>query len=50
MQGEIDEPLYQRCQEVQAEFINLWQQLVNIDSGTGYGEGLTQVGNIVAAL
>jgi glutamate carboxypeptidase len=46
MQGQIDEALYQRCQEVQADFVSLWRQLVDIDSGTGYGEGLTQVGNI----
>lgn len=42
-----DELLYQRCQEAYPAFLNLWQTLVNIDSGTGYGEGLTQVGHII---
>ena len=44
-----DERLHQYCEELNPAFIDLWQKLVNIDSGTGYGEGLTQVGNIVVA-
>ncbi len=40
--------IYQRCQAAEAELINDWKTLVNIDSPTGYGEGLTRVGTIVA--
>jgi len=44
-----DERIYQYCEELNPAFNDLWQKLVNIDSGTGYGEGLTQVGDIAVA-
>lgn len=44
-----DETLYNYCHDQYDAYVELWQRLVNIDSGTGYGEGLTQVGNIVIA-
>ncbi len=43
-----DQVLYQACENMQQEFIVLWERLVNIDTGTGYGEGLNQVAAIVA--
>ncbi|HMM19255.1 MAG TPA: glutamate carboxypeptidase [Selenomonadales bacterium] len=39
--------LYQKCQDYQADYVKLWEQLVNIDTGTGYGEGLVRMGGIV---
>lgn len=44
-----NDQLYQQCEKLYPEFIELWKKLVNIDSGTGYGEGLTKVGDSVAA-
>ena len=38
------EVLYHRCERAKAEMITLWERLVNIDSGSKYGKGLTQVG------
>jgi glutamate carboxypeptidase len=36
--------LWQRCEQSREEMITLWERLVNIDSGSGYGKGLTQLG------
>lgn len=43
-----DQSLYTACESMQAEFIALWEKLVNIDTGTGYGEGINKVAAIVA--
>lgn len=43
-----DQSLYTACEKTQQDFINLWEKLVNIDTGTGYGEGINQVAAIVA--
>jgi len=48
MNQTLDQQLYVRCQGVQGEFMKIWERLVNIDTGTGYGEGLAEVGNIVS--
>ena len=45
-----DEALYTACEEMQADFIDLWERLVNIDTGTGYGKGINQVAAIVAGI
>ncbi|MDU4959088.1 MAG: M20/M25/M40 family metallo-hydrolase [Sporomusaceae bacterium] len=43
------ETLYQQCQEYVPDYMQLWETLVNIDTGTGYGEGISRVGNLAAA-
>lgn len=43
-----DQSLYAACEKAQQDFITLWERLVNIDTGTGYGEGINQVVAIVA--
>lgn len=35
------------CKQVEPDLIHLWEQVVNIDSGSGYSKGLRQVGRIV---
>ncbi|WP_371379146.1 glutamate carboxypeptidase [Sporomusa aerivorans] len=50
MNGNIDRRLYQQCQACYNDLLASWQQLVNIDSGTGDGTGLTKVGRIVQEL
>ena len=44
MKGNFDQLLYTKCQEYQPDFMKVWETLVNIDTATGYGEGLTQGG------
>lgn len=39
--------LYQKAQQAQSEFIKKLEPLVNIDSGTGYAEGITKVEDII---
>lgn len=39
--------LYQKAQQAQSEFLKKLEPLVNIDSGTGYADGITKVENIV---
>ncbi|BAZ14353.1 peptidase M20 [Calothrix sp. NIES-4071] len=39
--------LYQKAQQAQSEFLKKLEPLVNIDSGTGYAEGITKVEDIV---
>lgn len=39
--------ILEQCRKVQPELINLWAELVNIDSGSGDSQGLIQVGEIV---
>lgn len=39
--------LYQKAQQAQSEFIKKLEPLVNIDSGTGYVDGITKVEDIV---
>lgn len=43
-----NQALYAACESMQPEYIHLWEKLVNIDTGTGYGEGINQVAAIVA--
>ncbi|MBU2699453.1 glutamate carboxypeptidase [Sporomusaceae bacterium BoRhaA] len=43
-----DQLLYAACEKTQQDFVALWERLVNIDTGTGYGEGINQVVAIVA--
>jgi glutamate carboxypeptidase len=43
-----DQLLYAACEKTQQDFVALWERLVNIDTGTGYGEGINQVVEIVA--
>lgn len=43
----MENSLYQKCQDYYADYVKLWEQLVNIDTGTGYGEGLARMGKIV---
>ncbi|MEL7566212.1 MAG: M20/M25/M40 family metallo-hydrolase [Dehalobacterium sp.] len=47
MLSDKDRELYKKCQEAEKEFIEDWKTIVNIDSPTGYGEGLTRVGNFL---
>ncbi len=42
-----DVNLYQKAQQAQVEFLKKLEPLVNIDSGTGYAEGITKVEDIV---
>jgi len=44
---EKDQEMYERCEAVRQNFIEDWEKIVNIDSPTGFVEGLIQVGNIV---
>lgn len=44
-----DQKLYAACEGELQNFISLWERLVNIDTGTGYGEGIEQVVAIVAS-
>lgn len=39
--------LYQKAQQAQSEFLKKLEPLVNIDSGTGYAEGITKVEDIL---
>jgi glutamate carboxypeptidase len=41
--------ILEQCEQVRPEFLQLWEKLVNIDSGSDYGPGLKQVGEIVGA-
>lgn len=43
----MNRELYEKCQGAHQEFIRMWEQLVNIDTGTGYGEGLNRMGGLV---
>jgi glutamate carboxypeptidase len=43
-----DHIIYEKCQLNKKQFIEDWETLVNIDSPSRYGEGLSKVGNIVA--
>lgn len=45
-----DEKLYAACQNALPSYIKLWERLVNIDTGTEYGKGINEVGNIVAGI
>ncbi len=44
--AEPNKPILDRAQHYQADALKLLERLVNIDSGTGYAEGLVQVGAI----
>jgi glutamate carboxypeptidase len=44
--AEPNKPILDRAQYYQADALKLLERLVNIDSGTGYAEGLVQVGAI----
>lgn len=48
MPTNVNTDLHQRCRDLQDDFMKVWEQLVNIDTGTGYGEGLVRVGSLVA--
>ncbi len=41
--------LYTRCEAALPEFIDFWRTIVNIDTGSRYGEGINQMAQIVAA-
>ena len=45
--GMMNQELYGKCQATQTEFIKLWEQFVNIDTGTGYGDGIDKMGKRV---
>lgn len=45
-----DEKLYTSCEATQEDFIKLWEKLVNIDTGSKYGQGINQMGKIIAAV
>ncbi len=47
MSATRNEPLFAQCEAQLPAFIETWKSLVNIDSGTGYGPGLTAVGKHV---
>jgi glutamate carboxypeptidase len=49
MSQSLEPNLYQKYQEAQGDFIKFWEQLVNIDTGTGYGAGLSEMGSLVIA-
>ncbi|MBP2636268.1 MAG: Carboxypeptidase precursor [Firmicutes bacterium] len=40
--------IFEACKKVQPDLINLWRDIVNIDTGTGYSKGLKQVGEIIS--
>jgi len=42
-----DNTVYAKAQAAEKDFFDLWKAIVDIDSPTGYGEGLVKVGNIV---
>lgn len=42
-----DRVLYEKCQAAEKAFCDDWKTLVNIDSPTGYTEGITEVGRII---
>ena len=44
--AEPNKPILDRAQHYQADALKLLERLVNIDSGTGYADGLVQVGAI----
>ena len=44
--AEPNKPILERAQHYQADALKLLERLVNINSGTGYAEGLVQVGAI----
>ncbi len=39
--------LYRLCERAAESALPLWERLVNIDTGSGYGEGLAQAGGLV---
>lgn len=43
-----DERLLKSCQAAEADYINMWERLVNIDTGSRYGVGINKVAAIVA--
>ncbi len=45
---EKDMEVYDQCVRVESAFISAWETLVNIDSPTGYDEGLAQVRGWIA--
>jgi glutamate carboxypeptidase len=47
--AEANKPVYERAQHYKDEALNLWERLVNIDSGTGDEDGLKAVSAIVTA-
>lgn len=42
-----NEQLYTACEAQKETFISLWEKLVNIDTGTGYGTGIEKMAAIV---
>jgi len=42
-----NEKLYTACKSQKETFISLWEKLVNIDTGTGYGIGIEKMATIV---
>ena len=44
-----DRVLYEKCQAAEKAFCEDWKTLVDIDSPTGYTEGITRVGRIIIA-
>src|SRR2546430_6393619 len=47
--AEANKPVYERAQHYKDEALNLWERLVNIDSGTGDEDGLKAVSAIGTA-
>ena len=47
MLKDTDCMLYEKCQGAEKAFCEDWKTLVDIDSPTGYTEGITKVGRII---
>lgn len=43
-----NQALYNFCEATQDDFIKLWEKVVNIDTGSGYGTGINQMAQIAA--
>lgn len=39
--------LYEKCREKLPEFLKRWEEFVNIDTGTGHGEGIAEMGALI---
>lgn len=44
---QVMKEILEQCKQVQPDLMQLWGKLVNIDSGSGYSQGLQQVGKII---
>lgn len=48
IEPEFSQEILKWCELVQPELMRMWQELVNIDSGSDYSQGLIQVGELIS--